>query len=117
MAETTRLELVTPARTLVSTDVEMVVLPASEGLMGVLPRHAPVLTNLSRGQVEIHEGGKVSARYMIDGGVADVTDSRVIVLAERAESLDQGDQASLRARAEKASEADADFLNAVADAL
>ena len=54
MAETTQLELVTPARVMLSKSVEMVVIPGSEGLFGVLAHHAPVLANLQRGVVEVH---------------------------------------------------------------
>ena len=72
MAQTTQLELVTPARVMVSKPVEMVVIPGSEGFFGVLAHHAPVLANLQRGVVEVYKGGKVIDRIMIDGGVADV---------------------------------------------
>ena len=48
MAETTQLELVTPANIMVQKPVQMVVAPGSEGLFGVLPRHAPLLSDLTR---------------------------------------------------------------------
>lgn len=117
MAETTQLELVTPARTMVSAQVEMVVIPGSEGLFGVLPRHAAMLANLQRGQLDVYEGGKIINRYFIDGGVADVTSDRVIVLAERAEDLDTVSAEELDRRADAASEADKDFLMAAKAAL
>lgn len=117
MAETTQLELVTPARTMMSAEVEMVVIPGSEGLFGVLPRHSAMLANLQRGQLEIYEGGKVINRFMIDGGVADVSGERVIVLAERAENLDKVSAEELDLRAADASEADKDFLMAVKAAI
>ena len=49
MAETTQLELVTPARVMVSKGAEMVVVPGTEGLFGVLPRHSALLASLQRG--------------------------------------------------------------------
>ena len=49
MAETTQLELVTPARVMVSKAAEMVVIPGTEGLFGVLPRHSALLASLQRG--------------------------------------------------------------------
>ena len=73
MAETTYLELVTPAKIMAQKNVQMVVAPGVEGLFGVLPRHAPMLADLARGVVEVHEDGKVTERYMIDGGFADVS--------------------------------------------
>ena len=77
MAETTQLELVTPARIMAQQTVEMVVAPGVEGLFGVLPRHAPLLADLTRGVVDVYQNGKISDRYMIDGGLADVSGERV----------------------------------------
>lgn len=117
MAETTQLELVTPAKIMVQKAAQMVVAPGSEGLFGVLPRHAPLLADLVRGVVEVHENGKVINRYMIDGGLADVSGESVTILAERAEDLDNADAEAIKSRAVDAPEADADFLNAVLAAL
>ena len=117
MAETTQLELVTPAKIMVQMAAEMVVAPGSEGLFAAMPRHAPMLANLDRGVVEVHEGGKIVNRYMIDGGLADVSGESVTILAERAEDLDSADVASLKERAAGASAMDADFLKAVIAAL
>ena len=117
MAETTQLELVTPARIMVQKAAEMVVAPGVEGLFGVLPRHAPLLADLARGVIEVHENGKIVNRYMIDGGLADVTPQAVTILVERAEDLDVADAADLNTRADAAPEAEADFLQAVAEAL
>ena len=70
MAETTQLEIVTPARIIAKQCVDMVVAPGVEGLFGVLPRHAPLLADLTRGVVELHQNGKVIDRYMIGFWVA-----------------------------------------------
>jgi len=117
MAETTQLELVTPAKIMVQMAAEMVVAPGSEGLFGAMPRHASMLANLDRGVVEVYEGGKIVNRYMIDGGLADVSGESVTILAERAEDLDSADVASLKERAAGASAMEADFLKAVIAAL
>lgn len=121
MAETTSFELVTPARILIARAVEMVVAPGSEGLFGVLPRHAPLISTLKRGTVEIYENGQVTERLMVDGGIADVTEDRCTILAERAEKLDSKSKADLQARLGKAEEDgfenEADFLKAVIKAL
>ena len=117
MAETTRLELVTPARIMVQQSVEMVVAPGVEGLFGVLPRHAPLLTDLARGVVELYQNGKVMDRYMIDGGVADVSGESVTILAERAIHLGGADAAQLKTRAADANDDEAAFLNAAIAAL
>ena len=117
MAETTQLEIVTPARTMMSAQVEMVVIPGSEGLFGVLPRHSALLANLKRGQMDVYEGDKVTGRFFIDGGVADVSGERVIVLAERAEDLNKVSAEELDTRAASASDSDKDFLMAAKAAL
>ena len=117
MAETTKIELVTPKRVMVEKSVEMVVFPGVEGLFGVLPRHAPLLAGLKRGVVELYEGGKVSDRYLIDGGFADVSGESVKILAERALILDSAEKGALKIQAAEATGDEADFLNAAISAL
>lgn len=117
MAETTAFELVTPARIMMSRDADMVVAPGVEGLFGVLPRHAPLISTLKRGVVEIYDNGSVSERIMVDGGIADVKEDRCTILAERAEKLDASRKADLEAQMSAAQaegkDNDADFLKAV----
>ena len=117
MAETTELELVTPARVMAQQTVEMVVAPGVEGLFGVLPRHAPLLADLKRGVVEVYQNGKVTDRFMIDGGLADVSGKNVTILAERAIHFGSVDAAQLKAQAVDASDEDAEFLNAAIAAM
>jgi len=117
MAETTAFELVTPARVMISRDAGMVVAPGVEGLFGVLPRHAPLISTLQRGIVEVHDNGQVTDRIMVDGGIADVKEDRCTILAERAEKLDGSRKADLEAKRDQAEaegkENEADFLKAV----
>ena len=117
MAETIQLELVTPARIMAQRSVQMVVAPGAEGLFGVLPRHAPLLADLTRGIVEVHEDGKVTDRFMIDGGLADVSGESVTILAERAIDLGSADVKALQEKVANANEAEAAFLNAVIESL
>lgn len=98
MAETTQFELVTPERLLLSEQVEMVVVPGSEGLFGVLPRHAPFLSTLKPGVLEVYEGGKVKERIFVAGGFAEVTPERLTVLAERAVLVADIDRAAVETR-------------------
>ena len=117
MAETTAFELVTPARVMISRDAGMVVAPGVEGLFGVLPRHAPLISTLQRGVVEVHDNGQVTERIMVDGGIADVAEDRCTILAERAEKLDADNKAAVEAQLKSAEESgqenDIDFLKAV----
>ena len=89
MAETTNLEIVTPSMVIVSEPVEMVVVPGSDGQIGALPRHSQVMSTLERGVVEVYNDNKVSSRIMIDGGIAEINPTSVVILAKRAEKLDK----------------------------
>jgi F-type H+-transporting ATPase subunit epsilon len=66
-------------------EADMVLVPAVEGEMGVLPRHAPVLTTLGFGELVVRKG-EAEERFAIFGGVVDIRPGRVVVLAEMAES-------------------------------
>ena len=92
MADTTNLEIVTPSMVLVSEPVEMVVLPGSDGNIGALPRHSQVMSNLDRGIVDIFNDNKIVSRIMIDGGIAEINETSVTILAERAEKLDKSNE-------------------------
>ena len=92
MAETTNLEIVTPSMVIVSEPVEMVVVPGLDGQIGALPRHSQVMSTLERGIVEVYNDNKVSSRVMIDGGIAEINQSSVVILTERAEKLDKANK-------------------------
>jgi F-type H+-transporting ATPase subunit epsilon len=77
-------ELVSPERILFSGDVDAVVLPATEGDMTVLPGHAPVMTTLKTGFLVITDNPGNGRRMLIRGGFADISQSGLTVLAERA---------------------------------
>jgi len=76
------LEIISPEKLLLSRDVDMVVVPGTEGDMGILPGHAMLVTSLRGGLVDIYEKGAISARYYVSGGFAEVTESRLAVLAD-----------------------------------
>jgi len=95
MAETTNFELVSPEKLLVSQPVEMVVVPGAEGYFGVLPRHAPFISTLIPGVIQISEGGQVKERIFVAGGFAEVTEDRCTVLAETAIALGEIDRAAV----------------------
>ncbi len=88
-------ELVSPERLLVSEDVEMVVVPGSEGDFGILPGHSPMISTVRPGVIHIFAGGTVSSRIFVAGGFAEVTESRCTVLAEEALPVDEIDRASV----------------------
>lgn len=85
MAETTAFELVSPERLLMAKDVEMVIVPGAEGNFGVLERHAPMISTVRPGVIEIFESRAAEAeRVFVAGGFAEVTPDRCTVLAEEA---------------------------------
>ena len=84
MADMVNFELVAPEKLLVSQQVEMVVVPGQEGDFGVLARHAPMISGVRPGVIEVHHGGKLQGRIFVAGGFAEVTPERLTVLAERA---------------------------------
>tara|TARA_R110000868_G_scaffold25934_1_gene100495 strand:+ start:119 stop:535 length:417 start_codon:yes stop_codon:yes gene_type:complete len=84
MAETLDFELVSPARLLISEPVEMVVVPGTEGAFGVLPLHAPTLSTLRPGFIDVYKDGAVAERYFVTGGFAEVTRTTCTVLVDEA---------------------------------
>jgi F-type H+-transporting ATPase subunit epsilon len=84
MAGTFQLELVSPERLLLSRQVEMAVIPAAEGEMGVLPGHSPLIVALRGGVISVRENGAESERLFVAGGFAEVSPDRCTVLADEA---------------------------------
>jgi F-type H+-transporting ATPase subunit epsilon len=84
MADQINFELVSPEKLLLSEPVEMVVVPGVEGDFGVLPGHAPFVSNLRPGVIAVFAEGKVVQRIFVAGGFAEVTPERCTVLAEQA---------------------------------
>jgi len=75
------LEIVSPEKLLLSRPVDMVVIPASEGDMGVLEGHTPMIVMLRGGTIALYEGDTVTDRLFVAGGFAEVTPERCTVLA------------------------------------
>ncbi len=92
MADTVEFELVAPERLLVSTPVEMVVVPGAEGDFGVLPGHAPFISPVRTGVIDVYENGAVNNRIFVSGGFAEVTPERCTVLADEAIALSEADR-------------------------
>jgi len=89
MPDPFKFELVSPERLLVSGDVEQVLVPGAEGDMTVFAKHAPVLTTLRPGLLDIGFPGGKSQRFFIRGGFAEVNPAGLTVLAETAIDLDE----------------------------
>lgn len=83
------LEIVTVERLLYSDDVDMVVAPGGEGVLGILPNHTPLLTALSHGELIVRKQGEEELSFAISGGYMDVQPHKVTVLADAAERSDE----------------------------
>jgi len=101
MAEKINFELVSPAKLLVSSPVDMVVVPGGEGDFGALARHSPMITTVRPGVIDVHDGGKISSSIFVAGGFAEVTEERITVLAE--EAIPVGELSAEQAEARKTS--------------
>jgi F-type H+-transporting ATPase subunit epsilon len=111
MADQVQFELVSPERLLVSRPVEMVVVPGVEGDFGVLPGHAPFISEVRPGVIAVFEGGKVEERIFVAGGFAEVTAERCTVLAEQALPIAEIDRGAVEADLKDAREDLADAKN------
>jgi F-type H+-transporting ATPase subunit epsilon len=102
MANTLKLEIVTPDAKVFSEDVEMVTLPGVEGEMGIFPQHVPLLTQIVPGEIIARKGGQ-DFFLAIGEGFVEVTGDRVSVLADmaiKAENIDEAKAEEARHRAE-----------------
>lgn len=105
-------ELVSPERLLLSEEVDMVVVPGDEGDFGVLIRHAPMISTLRPGVIQVHDGGAVTESIFVAGGFAEVTPARCTVLAEEAVAVAEIDRPAAEQRLSNARD---DLLDAKTD--
>ena len=87
------LEIVSPEKLLLSRPVDMVVIPASEGDMGVLEGHTPMIVMLRGGAISLYEGDTVTETLFVAGGFAEVTPERCTVLANEVMPIGELDKA------------------------
>ncbi|MFT4098566.1 MAG: F0F1 ATP synthase subunit epsilon [Rhodoblastus sp.] len=97
-------ELVSPEQLLFSGEVDSVVIPGAEGQMTILRDHAPVMTALKPGVVEVAESATKTNRIFVRGGFADVSPTGLTILAEVAAPLDQLDAAKIAQEIKNAQE-------------
>ena len=109
-----KFELVSPERLLVSGEVEQVLVPGAEGDMTILAHHAPVLTTLRPGVLEIGRANGEQQRFFLRGGFAEVNPTGLIVLAQTAIDLVELDAGQL---AQEIKNAEEDLADATEDAV
>ena len=102
-----RVEIVTAERRVLEDTADMVVAPGSEGVLGILPRHAPMIALLKPGELRLKKGAEEQA-IAVAGGVMQVQPDKVVVLADAAERADEIDEARAREAIERARQRMAD---------
>ena len=101
MAETIQLEIVTPERLVVNDTAEYIEIPGNTGYLGVLPGHAPLITEIAVGEISYTNAGKTK-RLAVAWGFAEVLQNKVTILAETAEKAEEIDTARAEAAKKKA---------------
>lgn len=96
------LELVTPERVLFSEEVQSVRAPGINGSLGILARHAPMLTELTTGLIKLTLANGFDAYIATSGGFMEVSRQKVIILADSAELSEEIDVEKARAAADRA---------------
>ena len=101
MAETLRLEIVTPEAVVYSEDVEMVTLPSMEGELGILPGHVALMTQLVPGEIIVRRDGH-DEFLAVGEGLVEVTGKRVSILTDMAIAADKIDEAKIEEARQRA---------------
>ena len=97
MADTLKFSLVSPERELYSGDVDQVDIPGTEGDLGIMPNHSPLMAAIRTGVITVTENGS-QTQYFVQGGFADITPSGLTVLAERAVAMEALNKADVEAQ-------------------
>ena len=92
MADTMKLEIVTPAAVVYSQDVEMVTLPAVEEQLGIYPHHVPLLTRVTPGEMIVRRNG-ADEFLAVGGGLVEITGDHVAIVTDMALSVKDIDEA------------------------
>ena len=99
-----QLEIVTPEKLAYQDEVDSVQLPGSEGELGVLPHHAPLISTLGAGELRLRKGGQEES-FAIVGGFLQVLPNKVVVMAETADMASEIDLERAQAARQRAEQA------------
>jgi len=111
MTDKISFDLVSPERLVLSEQADMVTIPGTEGDMGVMAGHAPVITTLRPGIITVSGGKDADLRFVVFGGFAEVSQTKLTVLAEETIAAAEFDGAALEARVALANESVAKAAN------
>ena len=101
MADKLNFSLVSPERELFAGQVDQVDVPGTEGDLGILPNHSPLMAAIRTGVISVTDAG-TTTQYFVAGGLADVTPDGLTILAERAVTLADFDKSGLAAEISEA---------------
>lgn len=104
MTDKIAFDLVSPERLLLSEDAEMVTIPGTEGEMGVMAGHEPLISTLKPGVIDVKGGSKGDSRFFVSGGFAEIGPAKITVLAEESIAMAELDSAGLDRRIREAEE-------------
>ncbi len=104
MADKIAFDLVSPERLLLSDQADMVTVPGTEGYMGVMAGHSPVISTLRPGTISVQGASEGDVRFFIRGGFAEITAGKITVLAEEAIPMAELDLSVLDQRIRDAEE-------------
>ena len=82
------LQIISPEKTLFDESIEMVIIPGTEGDLGVLSNHMPLITSLRLGNIYIYKDNKVIKKFLVNGGILEVIDNRCTLLTEDISDLE-----------------------------
>jgi F-type H+-transporting ATPase subunit epsilon len=98
------LEIITAERQVFSDEVDMVVAPGIDGQLGILPRHAPLMTMLKPGELTVRKAGEEDMYVAVSGGFMEVLGNRVSILADACERSDEIDEERAQQAVQRAQE-------------
>lgn len=104
MADTIRFEFISQERIILQDDVNMVIAPGAGGVLGILPRHAPLMAVIAPGELVVKKEGREDRFYAVGGGFMEVRPDKVILLARSGESAEEIDLERAREARRRAEE-------------
>lgn len=76
------LEIITPDKKLYEDEIQSVILPGIDGSLGILDKHAPLISALKKGDIQVTDKASAKHTFPVNGGVVEVLNNKVIILAE-----------------------------------
>ena len=104
MADTIRFEFISQERIILQDDVNMVIAPGASGVLGILPRHAPLMAVIAPGELVVKKDGQEDRFFAVGGGFMEVRPDHVILLARSGESAEEIDLERAREARRRAEE-------------